>query len=112
MRDDVKALGLQILRVTRVAAVVACALPGIVWTIITLVFLISRNPFPDAGRNLWEVVTLVDYFTMLVSPILVVMIWLLRWRPSSLSQPGRSIATIVGIWGTLGALLFWVRLLT
>jgi hypothetical protein len=112
MSDDAKPLGSKILRAIRVAVIAICALPGIVWTIVTVVLLVSGNPFPDAGRDVWEMVVILDYFMMIASPIFVVMIWLLRWRPSTLSQPGRSIATALGVWGTLGVLMFWVRFLS
>jgi hypothetical protein len=102
-------------RFSRSAVVVLCALPGVVFTIVEAASAGRLDRFETPlARNLWETATIFDYFTMVaLSPILVPVMWLVWWKPRPLlfepTARGLPVVTGLALWGTLGALVFWVR---
>ena len=102
-------------RFSRSVVVVLCALPGIVFTIVEGASSGRLDRFESPlARNLWETATILDYFTMVaLSPILVPVMWLVWLKPRPLlfepTARGLPVVTGLALWGTLGALVFWVR---
>jgi hypothetical protein len=103
---------LRFRRVVQATTIGFCAFPGVVFTVVGLAAAVSTHPFETpALRNVWETVVILDYLTMVgLSPILVPLMWLVRWTARrSFSAPAKPILTGLAVWGTIGTAFFWIR---
>jgi hypothetical protein len=97
-------------RIVQATTIAVCAFPGIVFTAVGLGATVTFET--PAARNVWEAVIILDYLTMIgLSPILVPLMWLVRWTArESFSTPATAIFTGLAVWGTIGTAFFWIRL--
>ena len=98
-------------RPVQATAIAICAFPGIVFIVVGLAATWTPSPETRSARNLWEMVIILDYFTMIgLSPILLPLMWLVRWTARrSFSAPAKAMLTFVAVWGTIGTAFFWIR---
>jgi hypothetical protein len=102
-------------RPVQATTIVICALPGAMFTVVGLVDAVSRHQFETPRvQNVWETVLILDYMTVVgLSPILVPLMWLVRWTARrSFSAPAKAMLTSLAVWGTIGTAFFWVRFLS
>jgi hypothetical protein len=100
-------------RPVQATTIAICALPGIVFTCVIFADAALRHPFePPWVQQVWELVLMLDYFTMFgLSPVLVVVLWLVRSTAHNAFSPrATAILTSMAVWGTLGTAFFWIRL--
>ena len=102
----------EILAAVQATAIAICALPGIVFTVVGLASAVSTQSFETRrAQNLWETIIILDYFMMIgLSPILVPLMWLVRWTARrSFSPPAKAMLTFIAVCGTIGTAFFWIR---
>jgi hypothetical protein len=102
-------------RPVQATTIVICALPGIVFTGVVFADAALSHPFePLWIQHVWEIVLMLDYFTMIgLSPVLVPVLWLVCWTARNAFSPRtKAILTSMAVWGTLGTAFFWIRLFT
>jgi hypothetical protein len=99
-------------RPVQATAIAVCALPGIVFTVVGLAAGSTHSFETRSAQNVWEMVIILDYFMMIgLSPILVPLMWLVRWTARrSFSPTAKAMLTFIAVWGTIGTAFFWIRL--
>jgi hypothetical protein len=101
-------------RAVQTAILILSTLPGIAWLLGALAFAagLDRSANPRV-HDLWDGLTILDYMLLLfTSPILIPLAWLLFWnlrRGEHGFAPPMSLT--LAVFGTLGALAFWIRFL-
>jgi hypothetical protein len=101
-------------RAVQTAVLVLSTLPGVAWLLgaLALAAGLDRSGSPRV-RDTWDVLGVFDYLLLLfTSPILIPLAWFLFWnlrRGEYDFAPPMSLT--LAVFGTLGALAFWIRFL-